>query len=126
MKYLRLIIVLVVLAIVGLFLFVKQSGGNAISKIPHIEQILKIDQKRIEKIAENATGEFSIIAERGKVLTEHAGKVLGSTVEEPEKEAKPLHERAFEYGRYVYCQEVVKEYEKSVEKTNTPDDARKN
>jgi hypothetical protein len=38
-----------------------------------------------------------------------AGQVLGSQVEVQEQ---PLPQRAFEFARYSYCQEVVKDYEK--------------
>lgn len=46
--------------------------------------------------------------------TEISGQVKGvfSKVIEPSSEEKPLHDRAFEYGRYLYCREVVKNYEK--------------
>ncbi len=41
-----------------------------------------------------------------------------------EQYSKPLPQKAFEYGRYQYCQQVVKEYELAQEKRQKPSDTK--
>lgn len=61
----------------------------------------------------DATGEqLSLVSNRTAEVSETVGEVLGTAI----KEASPsgsssLQERAFDYGRYLYCQQVVKDYE---------------
>lgn len=43
-------------------------------------------------------------------VANQSGEVLGSSVQ-IETQNPPLPQRVFEYGRYTYCQEVVKDYE---------------
>ncbi len=55
-------------------------------------------------------------------LQEMSTNVLGETIEKNDiidtvDNPKPLHERAFEYARYQYCVQVVKDYENQ-KKTN--------
>jgi hypothetical protein len=39
-------------------------------------------------------------------------QVLGTAVEVAPDSEKPLHEKAVDYGKYLYCKQVVEEYEK--------------
>lgn len=55
--------------------------------------------------------EVSTLTQRGKELTNHVGTVLGESVAEADAEQQPLHERAIEYGQYIYCKGIVEEYE---------------
>lgn len=49
---------------------------------------------------------------QGKALQEHATNVLGAAdTLRTDGSEKPLQERAFEYGRYLYCNQVVTDYE---------------
>lgn len=53
------------------------------------------------------------VPEQVSSLAETSGAVLGtsSLQNQVQAEQPPLPQRAFEYGRYVYCQEVVKDYQ---------------
>lgn len=42
-------------------------------------------------------------------LTKNAGSVLGAITSD--KSDQPIHEKAFEYGRYEYCKQVILDYE---------------
>ncbi len=77
---------------------------------------------------EPSTIESPITSEQTKLISERASEVgtqlqevggqvqqvLGTAVEVAPKSAEQApHERALDYGRYLYCKQVVEEYEKS-------------
>lgn len=49
---------------------------------------------------------------QAKALQEHATNILGAT--DRDNPEQPIQERAFEYSRYVYCNQVVTDYESRV------------
>lgn len=69
------------------------------------------DQREIDKLGTDGMAQVKILATKAK----EAGGVAQSFVEQVVKvdnnKDKNISEKAFEYGRYVYCQEVVKQYE---------------
>lgn len=62
-------------------------------------------------IPEGQLPEVTTLTERSMEIGEHVGAVLGESVSEVEAENQPLHERAIEYGQYMYCKGIVEEYE---------------
>jgi hypothetical protein len=61
---------------------------------------------------QDAEQQLATLTDRGQEVSNEIGKVLGEYVQVNEKEEdKALHEKAFEYGQYLYCQQVIKEYE---------------
>ncbi len=56
--------------------------------------------------------ELKTLTERGKVAVEEAQKVLGKAIEVDETSDKAAHEKALEYGKYLYCVQVVEEWER--------------
>lgn len=62
--------------------------------------------------SEDAKNQLTTLSNRGQLVGQEVGKVLGDQIKVNEEDAnKPLHEKALEYGQYLYCQQVVKEYE---------------
>lgn len=57
--------------------------------------------------------EVGTLTQRGKETAEQAQQVLGKAITVDESSGEQLHERALEYGKYLYCQQVVKEWEKN-------------
>lgn len=57
-----------------------------------------------------ASDQLQVLSERTGTVTQEVGTVLGSSMQ-VETVDRPLHEKAFEHGRYLYCQQVIKEYE---------------
>ena len=129
-KILRKIVffLLIILVLIGFSLFAYQKGWlkNHPLKNTKIDlqnfKIKKDDGKiKIEGI-EFSQADMENIGEDGlkqiKTLSEKAasaGAVTQSFVQEAiqvdDDENKNISEKAFEYGRYIYCKEVVKEYE---------------
>ncbi len=53
-----------------------------------------------------------VLTERAKDTGEHVQKILGDTVEVDEKNTnKSLHEKTLEYAKYLYCKQVVNDWE---------------
>lgn len=68
-------------------------------------------QKDFENLGENGLKQVNILAEKAK----EAGGVTQGFVQQVVKEdkggEKNISEKALEYGKYIYCQEVVKQYQ---------------
>jgi hypothetical protein len=68
----------------------------------------------------SVTQQTKLLSQRTQDVSTHVGNVLGSYTQNNEfikvndtknSSSEPIHEKALEYGRYVYCQQVVKDYE---------------
>ena len=54
-------------------------------------------------------------SKQAKALQEHVINILGATDKiNADGTKQPIQERAFEYGRYLYCNQVVTDYESRV------------
>ncbi len=74
---------------------------------------IKISQKDFEKLGENGLSQVKILAEKAKEAGSVAQGFVQEVVKEDKDSDKNISEKAFEYGKYIYCQEVVKQYEAS-------------
>lgn len=84
-------------------------------------------EENLDPLVHNISGQAQVLGARTQEVGSHVQKVLGSYVQSrhsgdsgssssdrpnQSKASEPaLHEKAFEYGRYLYCQQVVKDYE---------------
>lgn len=66
---------------------------------------------QITDTIQTAKSEISTLNERSKEVQEHTGNVLSSTIEATQ-DATPIHEKVFDYSRYIYCKSVIENYEK--------------
>lgn len=67
---------------------------------------------QIPSLPQNASEQLKTVGERTGELSSTVGKVLGEAVQVGTASGEQsLQERAFDYGRYLYCQQVVKDYE---------------
>lgn len=83
---------------------------------PLAEKIETVNSEELTKNfqdgVQSAESEVFGLSERTVEVSKHAGNVLGSTIQPaPEENTTPIHEKAFEYGKYVYCKQVVADYE---------------
>lgn len=67
------------------------------------------DTQKIKDLAQDATEQTKELSSKALVVGDQAQKILGESVKAGEE--KPIHESALEYGKYIYCKEVVKAYE---------------
>ena len=106
------------------------TGGVYVAKQQHVSmpfaeklhEPTKNVQGAFQDITKNVGEQTQQLSERTKDVSEHVQNVLGETsiVEEnkpetnaPQSSEQPIHKKAIEYGQYMYCQQVVKDYEAS-------------
>lgn len=65
---------------------------------------------KIPSLPDTTSSQLGIVKDRTEKVSETVGQVLGEAVKEASSSSS-LQERAFDYGRYLYCQQVVKDYE---------------
>ncbi len=63
-----------------------------------------------EIIPQNAEKSVQELTVRAQNAMNQAGTILGTAVQQS-SESGSIQEKAFEYGRYLYCQQVVTDYE---------------
>ena len=117
------VIVLVVLAIVGYFGYQYKNT----KRLPDIKKITdsftsfsnQVSEKspQVKSVSFDASSQLQTLSERAGEVGQHAQNVLGSSIQVNEEEKKPIAESAIEYGRYIYCKQVVTEYEAAMEKS---------
>lgn len=62
---------------------------------------------------ESAKEQVKVLTDRSQEVSEEVSKVLGDFIQVNENDGdEALHERALEYGQYLYCMQVVEQYEK--------------
>jgi hypothetical protein len=81
------------------------------------EALAAFNEKYLAKSMASATSQFSQVSSRLGIASQEGGAVLGAVVQVNEEEKKPIHDKAFEYGRYLYCQQVIKDYDASQNKS---------
>lgn len=117
----------------GAYFFIKKEGkvlGQEISleKLPKLSELnIQLPFKSSEDTQasgdENPTqpsdllkNSVDLTSQQLQTLSENGSKVKDQLIEftsqiKESSQSTPLHERAFEYGQYLYCQQVIKEYE---------------
>ena len=79
---------------------------------------VKVEQKDLEKLGTDGLTQIQILADKAKEAGGVAQDFVEDVVKVDESSDKNISEKAFDYGRYIYCQEVVKQYEASQSSTN--------
>jgi hypothetical protein len=72
---------------------------------------IKFSQEDVDKIGEDGMSQIQILGNKAKEAGGVAQDFVQEVVKVDESTDKNISEKAFEYGRYIYCQEVVKQYE---------------
>jgi len=85
------------------------------------QQAQNINKEKInvnlDSAIQNAEEEMSQLSTRTQEIKEHASNILGTSkiLESPieaTQDSTPIHEKALEYGQYIYCKSVVEDYER--------------
>jgi len=76
------------------------------------EMLDQLDMSRYRGQISSAQSQANILADRSQGVSSQAQQVLGTYIEinESDKNSSP-QEKAFEYARYLYCQQVTEEWE---------------
>lgn len=114
-----------VLVIVGIYVAINRGfikiplSPDLIAKLPTTIQPY-FDVAKFEPAFQSATQQATILSDRLNEVSQHTSNVLGSSVQVNEAaEKESLQNKAFEYARYQYCQQVIKEYDSKT--TTSPD-----
>lgn len=75
-------------------------------------------QEDFKNLGENGVSQIKILTEKAKEAGGVAQEFVQEAVKVDENGEQNISEKAFEYGKYIYCQEVVKQYEAS--RSSTP------
>lgn len=120
LRLLKAIIVLILLAVVYSYV---QTQGWLPKVFPPLSwptwlrlpakngEEIKFSQEDLEKLGAEGTAQVKILAERAKTAGSITQEFLSENVKIDHGGDKNLSEKAFEYGRYLYCQEVIKQFE---------------
>jgi hypothetical protein len=82
----------------------------SLSSVPQINQLTQNQQ--LNSAAQQAQQQLQVTGEKFQTVSGNAQQILGAAVQENEKETKTAPEKALDYGKYLYCKQVVTEFEK--------------
>lgn len=72
----------------------------------------KAQFEKLPLLSQQVDPQLQILGARTEEVRQHVNGVVSQSIKES-NQPTPLHEKAFERAQYVYCQQVVKEYEES-------------
>lgn len=121
----KIFLLMVLVAVAVTFYYFGDPQKLAQSIIPKIKSTplapitTKLENLDIDKLSQEfqsgvkeAELEIVTLSKKTTEVSEHAGNVLGSSVTPADENiTTPMHEKAFEYGKYIYCKQVVGDYE---------------
>lgn len=109
MKFFRIgmaIIVVFLLVAGGIYFFA--DNERIVAAAPQLSEFKATVTSWFEE--QEVDEQVSVLSERSQEAFSQTQKVLGESITaNPEKQ--PLHEKALEYGQYIYCKQVVDQYE---------------
>lgn len=71
-----------------------------------------IDYENLNPLTKENVEQTQVLSERAKETTQHIQQILGDKVQvDEEGQDKAIHEKAIDYTRYLYCQQVVEDWE---------------
>ncbi|MGD9129374.1 MAG: hypothetical protein PVJ09_02730 [Candidatus Woesebacteria bacterium] len=77
--------------------------------------LANISGQDLTEFAQDTSEQTKILGSRASETGQHIQTVLGESIQASD-ENQAIHEKAFEYGRYLYCKAVVEEYEQENKK----------
>lgn len=100
--------------------------NQAIQKLPFSSKLLGPTMDSSESTLSGQTNEsfiknsLNLTSQQLEILGENGNKVKDQLTDfvsqiKESSQSTPLHEKAFEYGQYMYCQQVIKEYENTIQ-----------
>lgn len=121
----KFFLLIVLVAIAATFYYFGDTQKLTESIIPKIKstplaplalELENLDAKKITQEFQTgikqAESEIAELSERTSEVSQHTSTVLGSSITSVSDEnITPIHEKAFEYGKYIYCKQVVDDYQ---------------
>jgi len=118
-KSLFAIVLFLAIAVGGVFA-AAQRGLIPTERIAQLKNAINIiNRPELQTVTQTTRDGISILTSKTEESASKAGVVLGSHIQASDSQP-PLTQRAFEYARYSYCQEVVKDYTSRYSTTTPP------
>lgn len=121
MTIVRILIVLIVV-VAGVLGFVYYRTGNVPTSPqavlsafqggspPSAPDFSQLSSLQVPTLPDGTAEQFETFEARASSVSASIGAVLGTAIQEASGSGK-IQDKVFEYGRYLYCQQVVQEYE---------------
>lgn len=74
------------------------------------EEVDSFSEETVKDIRETAVKKLSEVSQKAKEVSEETKKVLGESIQVDDSEPS-LQEKALEYGQYLYCKQMVDNFE---------------
>lgn len=71
------------------------------------------NEQDLEHLGQNSLAQIKILADKAKEAGGVAQGFVEEVVQEDKSDQRNVSEKAFDYGKYIYCQEVVRQYEQN-------------
>jgi len=110
-KKFSIILLVIFLAIVGYaYASYQDLLPEEIPDLPKekLEELVK-KTPSLDSFQENAGDQLEVLSSRAKEVGGYAQDTFKLGIKEDD--SQPVHEKAIEYGQYVYCKQVVETYE---------------
>ena len=121
----KIFLLLILLAVAATFYYFGDTQKLLSTIIPKIketsfaplaEKLESITPQEVSKnfqdSVKNTETEIIELSKKTSEVSQHTENVLGSTITAPKSDnTTPIHEKALEYGKYIYCKQVVTDYE---------------
>ena len=104
------VIVVILLVLGGLVGYVYYTTATAEFEQPDLSQLSSL---QMPSLPENTAEQLGTFEERASSVSASIGTVLGTAVQQASGSGS-IQDKAFQYGRYLYCRQVVTEYEAEV------------
>ncbi len=105
--------------VVGGILFSKQNQSSGIAN--DLEEKKEQFQGSVKGISNTVGEQTQELTSRGQEVSEHVSNILEKYIKPTEEtqsnedasdnQDKPIYEETLDYGRYLYCQQVIKDYD---------------
>jgi len=105
--------------VVGGILFSKQNQSSGIAN--DLEEKKEQLQGSVKGITYTIGDQTQELTSRGQEVSEHVGNILEKYIKPTEEtqssedasdnQDKPIYEETLDYGRYLYCQQVIRDYD---------------
>lgn len=110
--FLTLIFISVVIGGLSIPFFIKDSIAFT---IPRINKTITIEPTDQATFKTESAAQISQLTERAQTLGSSTEKVLSTAIQADTASDSSMANRAVEYGKYLYCQQVVEAYDQAKE-----------
>lgn len=84
--------------------------------IPQLNKTITIEPTDQATFKEEAATQITELSTRAQILGDNTEKVLSTAIQADTSSDSSMTDRAIEYGKYLYCKQVVADYDNTINK----------